>query len=385
MYLFRRLRVTVPRRVPYAATHQSSINFTSPHRSRLSDNGPDSLLQFSIFVLPGFSPSSVVVLARSTLSSFPGRTPAAMMDRRTPQRSSFQRLEKLGEGTYATVYKGRNRQTGEMVALKEIHLDSEEGTPSTAIREISLMKELKHENILSLYDIIHAENKLMLVFEFMDRDLKKHMELRGNQLDYTTIKDFMHQLLRGVAFCHHNRVLHRDLKPQNLLINASGQLKLADFGLARAFGIPVNTFSHEVVTLWYRAPDVLLGSRMYNTSIDIWSAGCIMAEMYMGRPLFPGSTNEDQLQKIFRLMGTPSERSWPGISQFPEYKPNFPVYATQDLSLILPRMDPLGLDLLSRMLQLRPEMRISAADALRHSWFNDLSQVRYQVQQQQQQ
>lgn len=210
-----------------------------------------------------------------------------------------------------------------MVALKVIHLDSEEGTPSTAIREISLMKELKHENILSLYDIIHTENKLMLVFEFMDKDLKKYMEVRNNQLECATIKDFMHQLLRGVAFCHHNRILHRDLKPQNLLINANGQLKLADFGLARAFGIPVNTFSHEVVTLWYRAPDVLLGSRMYNTSIDIWSAGCIMAEMYAGRPLFPGSTNEDQLQKIFRLMGTPSERSWPGISQFPEYKPNF--------------------------------------------------------------
>ncbi|EEQ88471.1 negative regulator of the PHO system [Blastomyces dermatitidis] len=307
-----------------------------------------------------------------------------MMESRQ-QRSSFQRLEKLGEGTYATVYKGRNRQTGEMVALKEIHLDSEEGTPSTAIREISLMKELKHENILSLYDIIHTENKLMLVFEFMDKDLKKYMEVRNNQLNYTTIKDFMHQLLRGVAFCHHNRVLHRDLKPQNLLINTNGQLKLADFGLARAFGIPVNTFSHEVVTLWYRAPDVLLGSRMYNTSIDIWSAGCIMAEMYMGRPLFPGSTNEDQLQKIFRLMGTPSERSWPGISQFPEYKPNFPVYATQDLSLILPQIDPLGLDLLNRMLQLRPEMRISAADALRHAWFNDLPQLRYQMQQHQQQ
>ncbi|EEH10784.1 cyclin-dependent protein kinase PhoA [Histoplasma capsulatum G186AR] len=290
----------------------------------------------------------------------------------------------LGEGTYATVYKGRNRQTAQMVALKEIHLDSEEGTPSTAIREISLMKELKHENILSLYDIIHTENKLMLVFEFMDKDLKKYMEVRNNQLECATIKDFMHQLLRGVAFCHHNRILHRDLKPQNLLINANGQLKLADFGLARAFGIPVNTFSHEVVTLWYRAPDVLLGSRMYNTSIDIWSAGCIMAEMYAGRPLFPGSTNEDQLQKIFRLMGTPSERSWPGISQFPEYKPNFLVYAAQDLSLILPRIDNLGLDLLNRMLQLRPEMRISAADALRHPWFIDLLQLRYQNQQHQQ-
>lgn len=271
-----------------------------------------------------------------------------------------------------------------MVALKEIHLDSEEGTPSTAIREISLMKELKHDNIVYLYDVIHTENKLMLVFEYMDKDLKKYMDSRGDrgQLDYVTIKSFMQQLLRGIAFCHDNRVLHRDLKPQNLLINTKGQLKLADFGLARAFGIPVNTFSNEVVTLWYRAPDVLLGSRTYNTSIDIWSAGCIMAEMYTGRPLFPGTTNDDQLQKIFRLMGTPSERSWPGISQFPEYKPNFHVYATQDLRLILPQIDQLGLDLLSRMLQLRPEMRISANDALRHPWFQDLNQLQAQVHQQ---
>jgi negative regulator of PHO system len=112
-------------------------------------------------------------------------------------------------------------------------------------------------------------------------------------------------------------------------------LKLGDFGLARAFGIPVNTFSNEVVTLWYRAPDVLLGSRTYNTSIDIWSAGCIMAEMYTGRPLFPGTTNEDQLVRIFRIMGTPSERTWPGISQYTEYKQNFQMYATQDLRSIL--------------------------------------------------
>ena len=244
------------------------------------------------------------------------------------------------------------------------------------------MKELKHENIVSLHDVIHTENKLMLVFEYMDKDLKKYMDSRGDrgQLDYITIKSFMYQLLQGIAFCHDNRVLHRDLKPQNLLINNKGQLKLADFGLARAFGIPVNTFSNEVVTLWYRAPDVLLGSRTYNTSIDIWSAGCIMAEMYTGRPLFPGTTNEDELQKIFRLMGTPSERSWPGISQFPEYKPNFHIYATQDLRMILPQIDQQGLDLLGRMLQLRPEMRISAKDALNHAWFRDLGQLRQQQQ-----
>lgn len=250
------------------------------------------------------------------------------------------------------------------------------------------MKELKHENIVSLYDVIHTENKLMLVFEYMDKDLKKFMDSRGGHngaLDPYTIKSFMHQLLQGIAFCHDERVLHRDLKPQNLLINSKMQLKLADFGLARAFGIPVNTFSNEVVTLWYRAPDVLLGSRTYNTSIDIWSAGCIMAEMYSGRPLFPGTTNEDQLQKIFRLMGTPSERTWPGISQFPEYRPspsNHSFY-TQDLRNILPGMEPAGIDLLNRMLQLRPEMRISAQEALGHPWFSNLQQMRGQAAQQQ--
>ncbi|OQO02263.1 Negative regulator of the PHO system [Cryoendolithus antarcticus] len=300
------------------------------------------------------------------------------MDKRHP--SSFQQLEKLGEGTYATVFKGRNGATGAFVALKEIHLDSEEGTPSTAIREISLMKELKHENIVGLYDVIHTENKLMLVFEYMDKDLKKYMDTYPNPvngqrgaLDAGIIKSFMWQLLRGIAFCHENRVLHRDLKPQNLLISTTGVLKLADFGLARAFGIPVNTFSNEVVTLWYRAPDVLLGSRTYNTSIDIWSAGCIMAEMFTGRPLFPGTTNEDQLLKIFRLMGTPSERSWPGISQFPEYKPNWPVYATQELRAILPSVDAAGLQLLGQMLQVRPEMRCSAQQALGHPWFAELN------------
>ncbi|KAI5310234.1 negative regulator of the PHO system [Ascosphaera atra] len=298
------------------------------------------------------------------------------MDRRR-QQNSFQQLEKLGEGTYATVFKGRNRQTGEMVALKEIHLDSEEGTPSTAIREISLMKELKHENIVGLYDVIHTENKLMLVFEYMDKDLKNYMDSRGDhgRLDWVTIKSFTYQLLKGIAFCHENRVLHRDLKPQNLLINKKMQLKIGDFGLARAFGIPVNTFSNEVVTLWYRSPDVLLGSRTYNTSIDIWSAGCIMAEMYTGRPLFPGTANEDQLMRIFRVMGTPTEGTWPGISQYPEYKTTWPMYSSTSLNNIIPTIDTLGLDLLYRMLQMQPELRIPAHEALQHPWFAELNQM----------
>ncbi len=150
--------------------------------------------------------------------------------------------------------KGRNRVTGDIVALKEIHLDSEEGAPSTAIREISLMKELRNPNIVRLHDVMHTERMLTLVFEFMDQDLKKYMDTHGTNgaLEPFLVKHFTFQLLRGIAYCHEMRVLHRDLKPQNLLINQAGYLKLADFGLARAFGIPVNTFSNEVVTLWYR-------------------------------------------------------------------------------------------------------------------------------------
>ena len=148
---------------------------------------------------------------------------------------------------------GRSRATNEIVALKEIHLDAEEGTPSTAIREISLMKELKHVNIVRLYDVIHTETKLVLIFEYCERDLKKYMDVHGERgaLDPVTVRSFMYQLLKGTAFCHENRVLHRDLKPQNLLINRKGELKLGDFGLARAFGVPVNTFSNEVSSNGY--------------------------------------------------------------------------------------------------------------------------------------
>lgn len=291
--------------------------------------------------------------------------------------AKYLRQEKLGEGTYATVFKGKSRANGDIVALKEIHLDPEEGAPSTAIREISLMKELKHTNIVRLLDVIHTESKLMLVFEFMDQDLKKYMDTtarsRHGALDTATVKSFMFQLIKGIAYCHENRVLHRDLKPQNLLINKRGELKLGDFGLARAFGIPVNTFSNEVVTLWYRAPDVLLGSRMYSTSIDIWSAGCIMAEMYTGRPLFPGTTNEDQLQRIFRMMGTPTEQTWPGVTQLSEYKPPHVIYPQQNIAQILPTMDACGLDLLTHMLQYQPEARISAVAALKHSYFAEVN------------
>ncbi|GKZ58802.1 cyclin-dependent kinase 5 [Aspergillus niger] len=284
-------------------------------------------------------------------------------------QSSFRKLEKLGQGTYATVYKGRNRATNELVALKEINLDAEGGVPSAAIREVSLLKRLIHENILTLHDVVNAEDKLVLVFEYMDNDLKRYIDARGSPLDTATAKSLVYQLLRGIFFCHENGIVHRDLKPENLLLDQNGRLKLADFGLGRAFGIPISTFSNDVVTLWYRSPDVLLGSRTHNTSIDIWSVGCIMAEIYTGSPLFTGTTEEDQLLKIFHIRGTPTELSWPGISQLPQYRTGFPLCSPQDLQYLIPQIDPSGIGLLEHMLQLRPEARISAADALQHPWF----------------
>ncbi|KAJ7102424.1 kinase-like domain-containing protein [Mycena belliarum] len=289
--------------------------------------------------------------------------------------SNYIQLEKLGEGTYATVFKGRSRTTNEIVALKEINLDAEEGTPSTAIREISLMKELKHVNIVRLHDVIHTETKLILIFEFCEQDLKKYMDQHGDRcaLDPATVRSFMFQLLKGTNFCHENQVLHRDLKPQNLLINRKGELKLGDFGLARAFGVPVNTFSNEVVTLWYRAPDVLLGSRTYSTSIDVWSCGCIFAEMISGVPLFRGKDTQDQLLHIIRILGTPSDQQLAKMAKdSPEIviKP-LPRCPKVDLAQVLPKASPAALDLLERLLKFDPAERITAVDALSHPYFTE--------------
>ncbi|VFQ84684.1 unnamed protein product [Cuscuta campestris] len=187
---------------------------------------------------------------------------------------------------------------------------------------------------------------------------------------------FLYQILRGIAYCHSHRVLHRDLKPQNLLIDQrTNSLKLADFGLARAFGIPVRTFTHEVVTLWYRAPEILLGSQHYSTPVDVWSVGCIFAEMVNQKPLFPGDSEIDELFKIFRVMGTPYEDTWPGVASLPDYKSSFPKWPPKDLATIVPNLDACGIDLLRKMLNLDPSKRITARNALEHGYFKDIGFV----------
>jgi len=265
-----------------------------------------------------------------------------------------------------------------LVALKRIKLDSDdEGLPATAIKEISLLKGLDHPNIVRLHEVIHEEKKLTLVFEYLDLDLKKLMDekkRKGEKLSSEAIKSFLYQLFQGIAYCHDQKVLHRDLKPQNLLINRKAELKLADFGLARSFGIPVRSKSHEVVTLWYRPPDVLMGSTKYSATIDIWSTGCIFAEMVTSKPLFPGKNNADQLQQIFKVLGTPTEKDWPGMKSLPEYDPNWFSYPPQKLTAVVPGLDADGYDILQQMLQFDPTKRISSKAALKHPYFKDVKE-----------
>lgn len=282
----------------------------------------------------------------------------------------------IGEGTYGVVSKAIDNQTGHMVALKRIGLEAEEeGIPSTAIREISLLKRLKHPNVVKLYDVVHSNKVLTLVFELLDKDLKKYVEVTGGAngegLESDVMKSFMKQLLLGIKHCHSNGVIHRDLKPQNLLINRENQLKIADFGLARAYGLPVRNYTNEVVTLWYRPPDVLLGHRKYSTPVDLWSVGCIFAEICTGVALFKGKDEISQLESIFSKLGTPTDHSMPGVYKLPEWKDKYHLIkkTLPSLMTILDKMNDPGKDLLSRLLTYNPRKRITAKRALRHEYF----------------
>ncbi|KAL4198051.1 hypothetical protein AMTRI_Chr03g43950 [Amborella trichopoda] len=287
---------------------------------------------------------------------------------------AYEKIEKVGEGTYGKVYKARDRETGMIVALKKTRLHGdEEGVPPTTLREVSLLKMLSMDpHIVRLLSLKQSHNKegrtvLYLVFEYMDTDLKKYIKSfrnEGKKVPPEMVKSLMYQLCKGIAICHGHGVLHRDLKPHNLLMDRkTGRLKIADLGLSRSFTVPLKKYTHEILTLWYRAPEVLLGATHYSTPVDIWSIGCVF-----------GDSELQQLLHIFRLLGTPDDAMWPGVSKLTNWH-EYPQWRPKDLVSAVPGLERSGLDLLSKMLQYEPSRRISAKAAMQHPYFDGLDKA----------
>ncbi|GBG83995.1 hypothetical protein CBR_g37868 [Chara braunii] len=275
----------------------------------------------------------------------------------------------LGEGTYGVVYKAIDKLTNRTVAIKKIRLGKyKEGVNVTALREIKLLRELKDPNIIELIDVYPHKRNLHLVFEFMESDLEAVIRDRNIVLSPADVKAYMLMTLKGLAQCHKKWVLHRDLKPNNLLIAQSGELKLADFGLARIFGSPDRKLTNQVFARWYRAPELLFGSRQYGPGVDIWAAGCVFAELVLRRPFFQGSSDIDQLSKIFAAFGTPREAQWPDVSCLPDYM-EYVHFPAPPLSSLFPTASEDALDLLQKMFAFNPNHRISAQQAVEHRYF----------------
>ncbi len=252
------------------------------------------------------------------------------------------------------------------------------GFPITSLREIRTLMEARHPHVVQVKEIVVGDTltQIFIVMEFVEHDLKTLLSNMRSPFLVSEVKTLLHQLLSAVAQLHDNWIIHRDLKTSNLLMNNRGQLKLADFGLARRYGEPMEAgaMTTLVVTLWYRAPELLLGADEYDTAIDMWSVGCIFAELLLNEPLFTAKNEAEQLSKIFRLLGQPTEDVWPGLRKLPGATA-LQKAAAQPFSVLRHKfpanrgLTELGLDLLQRLLTYDPRKRISASDALAHPWF----------------
>ena len=275
----------------------------------------------------------------------------------------------LGEGTFGVVTKAEDTLTRKAVAIKKIRLGKyKEGVNFTAIREIKLLQELRHPHVIELVDVFPHKRNLHLVFECCESDLEAVVKDKFLPLGVPEIKSYVQMTLKAVAYCHSCWVLHRDLKPNNLLIAPNGALKLADFGLARVFGSPNRRFTHQVFARWYRAPELLLGSKIYGPGVDLWAVGCIFAELMLRRPFVPGSSDIDQLGRIYQQLGTPTEETWPGHKNLPDYM-EFSRVPPPPLRDAFPSAPPEALDLLAKLTAFDPNRRVTAEEALKHPYF----------------
>lgn len=283
----------------------------------------------------------------------------------------------LGNGNYGTVYKAYDTKSNIHVAMKKYKIeDNSQGIQSTTLREISILHRLRHPNIVELKDVIKRtdDNRMYVVYECMDMDLKKYMDATAGPLDPELICSYTFQMLTALEFCHMKAVMHRDLKPQNLLVNRDGTLKLADFGQARPFVPPVRHFTREVMALAYRPPEILLGSKLYALPIDMWAAGAIIAEMANKCILFYKETQVEVLFKIFQTVGTPTEETWPGCSGLPDWSDSFPKWRQVPMTSVVPDFCSDGVDLIGRLLTPNPKARLSAREALQHPYLEEITQ-----------
>lgn len=286
-------------------------------------------------------------------------------------------LNRIEEGTYGVVYRAKDRNTEEIVALKRLKMEKErEGFPITSLREINTLLKSQHPNIVTVREIVVGNNmdKIYIVMDYVEHDLKSLMESMTQPFLVGEIKTLVLQLLRGMRHLHDNWILHRDIKTSNLLVSHKGILKIGDFGLAREYGSPIKKYTSVVVTLWYRAPELLLRTKYYSTAIDMWSVGCVLAELLTMKPLFPGKAEIDQINRIFKELGTPNDTIWPGppaYSELPQVK--MMNIAQHPYNVLRDRfgatLTDIGFNLLNSLLTYDPARRISADQAIKHEFF----------------